>query len=74
MKNKLKNSVVLKAMLSVIDRSSATVSAACLVAAMLGTAVDPYRVTIAYIGAVVFFQLAVLAAIWKAQLNEQEDA
>lgn len=70
----MKNSAVLKAMLSVIDRSSATVSAACLVAAMLGTAVDPYRVTIAYIGAVVFFHIAVVAAIWKGQLKEQEDA
>ena len=61
--------LILRAMLDVVDRSAATMSAACLVAALLGTVIHPDKQATAYLGSVLFFLLACAASTIKAMLD-----
>lgn len=61
--------LMLRAMLDVVDRSAATMSAACLVAALLGTVIRPDKQFTAYVGAVLFFLMACSASSMKAMLD-----
>ncbi|MFY0990988.1 MULTISPECIES: hypothetical protein [unclassified Halomonas] len=61
--------LMLRAMLDVVDRSAATMSAACLVAALLGTVIRPDKQATAYAGSVLFFLLACAASTIKAMLD-----
>ena len=52
-----------------------TMAAACLVAALLGTVIQPEKVTTAYVGAVIFFLVACAASALKAMMEiEKEDS
>jgi len=64
--------IVLRAMLDVVDRSSSTMAAACLVAALLGTIIKPDKIVTAYIGAFTFFVVAFIASTLKAMLDASE--
>ncbi|MDN3525285.1 hypothetical protein QWY79_08370 [Halomonas sabkhae] len=63
---------VLRATLDVVDRSATTMAAACVVAAFLGTVIQPDKVTAASVGASVFFLMALIASTLKNLLNEED--
>mgnify|MGYP001163047078 CR=1 FL=1 len=74
-KNNGMKDVLLRATLDVVDRSATTMAAACLVAALLGTVIQPEKVTTAYVGAVIFFLVACAASALKAMMEiEKEDS
>lgn len=64
--------VVLSAILNVVDRSTSTMAAACLVAALLGTVINPDKVATAYIGTAIFYLVAMAASITNALIEESD--
>ncbi len=66
--------LVLRAMLDVVDRSASTMAAACVVAALLGTVIKPDKIATAFLAAFIFFALAFTASILKTVLAETEDS
>ncbi|NWN81762.1 MAG: hypothetical protein HLX48_02030 [Halomonas sp.] len=65
---------VLHATLDVADRSATTMAAACIVAALLGTVIQPDKVNTAYVGAFTFFMAALIANSLKSLLNEEDES
>lgn len=48
-------------------------AAACLVAALLGTAIQPEKVSTAYVGAAVFFLVAFITSALKALIEIKKE-